>query len=88
MAIERYGNSTRGEMETPAEGNPAAETEEETAMVPMSILAGQEVSEGDVVRLRVVSVDPENETVELAYAHGPKRRNAELEDMASKFDEE
>ncbi len=74
-------------MEAPAGGNPVEKEAEETAMVPMTILEGQEVSEGDVVRLRVVSVDEENGTVELAYASSPKRRNSEVDAMASKFDE-
>lgn len=89
MAIERaYGNDSADAMEARPSGNPAAESEEEsTAMIPMDILAGQSVEPGDVVRLKVVSVDEENGTVELAYAHGPKRRNSEIDDMASKFDE-
>ncbi len=88
MAIERaYGNDTPP-MEASEGGNPVEKEASETAMVPMSILEGQEVAEGDVVRLRVVSVDPENETVELAYATSPKKsRNAPLDEMAGKFDE-
>lgn len=75
-------------MDDPAADNPVEKEAEETAMVPMSILNGQEVAEGDVVRLRVVSVDEENQTVELAYASSPaKSRNAPLDEMAGKFDE-
>lgn len=87
MAIERYNDASGAVDESSAVGATEKEAAE-TATVPMSILNGQEVAEGDVVRLRVVSVDEENQTVELAYASSPaKSRNAPLDEMAGKFDE-
>lgn len=55
--------------------------------IDVAILGGQSVAPGDVVRLKVVSVDEENGTVELAYDHPPKRED-EIGEMAGKFDNE
>lgn len=64
--------------ETPAEA-------EETATLSLSMLGGQKVAQGDVVRLKVISVDEENGTYDAAYDH-PKQEDG-IGAMARKFDE-
>lgn len=63
---------------------------EETATLDASILSGQEVSEGDVVRLRVVSVDEEGGSIIVAYAKPKPEPVAEetetISEFAGKFD--
>ena len=67
-----------------AEGPPA---EGEATTIPLSVLGGQSVEPGDVVRLRVVSVDEDNGTVDVEYAHAGKGPDM-MSMMANKFDEE
>lgn len=55
----------------------------ETTTIPLSIVGGQEVKPGDVVRLKVVSVDGENLTVE--YDDGESEKEDESEDMDMKM---
>lgn len=55
----------------------------ETTTIPLSIVGGQEVKPGDVVRLRVVSVDGENLTVE--YDDGESEKEDESENMDMKM---
>lgn len=56
---------------------------QETATLPMSILGGQQVSEGDTVRLKVLSVDAESGSLTVAYAHPPKTGG--INKMAAQF---
>ena len=62
----------------------AAKEQSETAELPLSILGGKEAAEGDVVRLKVVSVDSDNGTLTVAYASEPKMGGSE--GMAREFD--
>lgn len=64
------GQDTTGEAPTEEAG--------ETAQIPVSLLGGQTVSPGDVVRLKVVSVDEEGGSVTVEYYH-PKQEKAEGE---------
>lgn len=72
------------EMVTP-DGEMAAE-EIETSDLPMSILAGAEVSPGDTVRLEVVEVDADNGVVRVKYAHPKKKEPVGIEAMTAAFD--
>lgn len=71
------------EQETPTE---VPEPTQETATLSLSILGGQQVSDGDVVRLKVLSVDSESGTFDVAYAH-PAKKGA-INSMAAAFDAE
>lgn len=76
MAIERI-----------SETEPLApESTNETVDLPSSILAGQTVAPGDVVRLEVVSVDDSTGMVTAKYATAPAPE-AGSDSMASEFDE-
>lgn len=44
------------------------EVSEETVDIPVSMLAGQTASPGDVVRLEIVSVNDDSGTVTVKYA--------------------
>ena len=72
--------------EEPAEEQ--AESSSETVSLPMSILGGQEVKPGDVVRLEVVSADGDNVTVKYASeAPAPVAEEKKgMEGMAAAFD--
>lgn len=61
----------------------APEMEQETVELPMSIVKGQSVNEGDVIRLKVISVG--DDTITVAYATEPKSKGSDM--MAKKFDE-
>lgn len=66
------------------EESPDTDTEQsETAELPLSIVGGQEVKEGDVVRLRVVAVGDDSITVQ--YASPPKTGGSD--EMAKEFDD-
>lgn len=53
------------------DGPPApAGDEMPTADVPMALLGGKEFKPGEEVMMKVVSLDPDNKTVKLAYATG------------------
>lgn len=62
------------------------EEAEETATISLSMLGGQKVAPGDVVRLKVISVDETNGTFDGAYAHDAKPKDG-IGEMASKFDQ-
>lgn len=86
--IEKAGYKTAGAMpEMPMREKASEAGERQTTTIDSSILGDQVVEPGDVVRLKVVSVDEENGTVELAYEH-PARREDEMGEMAGKFDNE
>jgi hypothetical protein len=68
-----------------AEESPVEDDSQETVTAPLSMLGGQTVQPGDVVRLKVVSVDDTNGTFDAAYDH-PKKESG-ISEMASKFDE-
>jgi len=77
MAIE-YAEETAPVEET---------TEEATASIPVSLLAGKTVAPGDVVRLEVVSMDEEGGNVTVKYAATPKApEKVGMESMAAEFD--
>lgn len=63
-------------------------SEEVTASLPVSILAGKTVAPGDVVRLEVVSLDDEGGNVVVRYAaEAPAPEKAEgISGMAAEFD--
>lgn len=78
-------------MEKPDITAPEGESTEETCSVPLSMV-GAESKPGDVIRMRVVSVDSENGTAQMAYSdsqsahedeHGEKVGVAK---MAAEFD--
>jgi hypothetical protein len=88
MAIERttqptYGSgSPPGKMmgEDPTNGRVTGGEDEQpmedmTAELPLSIIGNQEVSPGDVVRLEVVAVNHDNQSLTVAYAKAPKMTN-------------
>lgn len=68
---------------------PADDTEEqaETGEAPLSILGGQIPEPGEVVRLKVVSVDQEAGTWTYVYAHDSKKPGA-LDEMETQFTKE
>jgi hypothetical protein len=68
MAIERAEESSEIEMNSPME----MDGEE----LPMSLTGGKDISPGDVVRIQVVSVDPENGTWRGKYAETAPKRSA------------
>lgn len=88
MALERPGEEMEMEMEEEMEASEMAhEGMEESATIPTSLLGGQAVSPGDVVRLEVVSLDEENGLVNVKYAK-PKAEPKKLgvEALAAEFD--
>lgn len=56
--------------------------EDVTVDIPLSIVEGKNVSEGDVIRLKVVSVG--DDTITVAYASEPKMKGSDS--MAKQFD--
>lgn len=65
------------------EETPDAEAQE-SATLPLSIVGAQPLKEGDVVKLKVLGVDSEAGTFDVAYEHAPKPKG--IEHMASAFD--
>lgn len=63
---------------------PAESEASETAELPISILGGKKVAEGDVVRLKVVGVDAENGAITVEYATEPKMGGTAM--MVKEFD--
>lgn len=61
-------------IERATEPQPEMSEDTETASIPLSMLGGQTPNPGDVVRLKVVSVDAENGSVTVAYDHGPQEK--------------
>lgn len=57
-----------------------------TASLPLSIIAGQTVSPGDVISLRVVSAD--GESIVVAYDHPQDETPAGSEELAQEFERE
>jgi hypothetical protein len=90
MPIERY--SEMPDAENPAEEQAPGEEseapmEEQTASIPLSLLGGQSVSPGDVVRLEVTGVDEDSGEVSVKYATAPaKPAKQGLDSMAAEFD--
>lgn len=82
------------ERETESESSDMSEMDEskETASIPTSLLAGQMVKPGDVVRLRVVSVDEDEVTVSYDHAEaddeGSDALAAKLESKPEPSEEE
>lgn len=66
---------------------PEVEVASETAQIPLSLLGGQALGVGDVVRLRVVSVDDEGGTATVEYDHPEEPKEpANSEEMASELE--
>lgn len=68
----------------------ASETEEvspsaETTMLPITMLAGQSVAPGDVVRLEVVSVNDEDGSVEVKYSAPASGQISAIDEAASVY---
>ncbi len=67
-----------------------APMEQQTVSIPMSILGGQSVKPGDVVRLEVTGVDEDSGEVTVKYAsEKPAQEPAKkmgMEGMAAEFD--
>jgi len=94
MAIEKYSEMDQADAENPAEEQAPGEEseapmEEQTASIPLSLLGGQSVSPGDVVRLEVTGVDEDSGEVSVKYASEkpaaePAKRG--MEGMAAEFD--
>lgn len=76
MAVESQQVGMEAMPESGGEGEP----------LPMSLLAGNQVKPGDVVKLEVVSVDPEGQTWFGKYA-SEKPAGGAIARSASKFDE-
>jgi len=67
------------------ESTEQAEGDDDTATLSLDMLGGQQVNPGDVVRLEVVSVSPDDGTVSVRYAH-PKNSGG-ISKAAAAFDE-
>ncbi len=78
MAIERQTYSH----DTPMEAEP--EVDGETVEIPKSLLGGQEVGPGDVVRLEVVSDNTDSETLTVKYAS--EKEPSGIADAAAQFE--
>lgn len=83
MAIESAGAESEMEEMSPEMMGEETETIEETTMLPVTMLGGQAVSPGDVVRLEVVAVNDEDGSVEVKYA--TNKRNSAIDEMASSY---
>jgi hypothetical protein len=59
----------------------------DSATIPASLLGGKTVKPGDEIRLEVVGIDPETETVEVRYAQAeqPIEGDTTINDMAARF---
>lgn len=63
-----------------------AEEQAETASIPQSLLGGKTVQPGDVIRLRVISVDADNGSINVEYAHDkPQPKNTQA--LADEYDQ-
>ncbi len=84
MAIERkvYGHDTPME---PGDSEGATEDAGETTEIPSSMLEGQTVKPGDVVRLEVVADNSDSGTITVKYAQ-PSDSGSAIDDAASKFE--
>ena len=83
MAIEKNG------MTAPMmpEGDMPEEVTEETAIIPSTMLGGQTVAPGDVVKLEVVSVDENTGDVTAKYAAEPEMaETGGIDEMAAAFE--
>lgn len=67
-----------------------AEESQETTEIPLSIVGGQPVKEGDVIRLTVVGVNQEGGSITVTYAHGGggggRQYRGGSDSMAAEFD--
>lgn len=79
MAIEHAEDM--GEAESPQEDSA------ETTEIPVSMLEGQSVQPGDVVRLEVVSNNEDSGTITVKYAQPKEAPGSAIDDAASKFEE-
>lgn len=61
---------------------PEDEESSETTTIPLSLVGNQPLGVGDVVRLRVVSVNDDDGTAEVSYDL-PKKQPSNSEEMAS-----
>lgn len=69
VAIERK-TKPDGDYSAPDSGGTQTEENEgETTTIPLSMLEGQSVNPGDVIRLKVISVDEQGGVVNVAYDH-------------------
>lgn len=60
----------------------------ETVSIPMSAIGGQQVKPGDVIRLKVVSVDTESGAINAVYDHGDDApAGGGSDSMAAEFDQ-
>jgi len=73
MAIERAEEFSESEEVSP---DMKSEMEMEGEPLPQSLLGGKQVSPGDVVRIAVVSVDPESGTWHGKYADSKPMKSA------------
>jgi len=74
--------------ENPSQDNPADESNEgETATLPISIVGSQQVKEGDVIRLKVVSVDENGGVLNVAYDQPSPQEGSATDKMAAEFDQ-
>lgn len=79
MAIER--NTDYNESEQPVMG----EDDSETVDIPASLLGDKSVEPGDVIRLEVVSSDPDSEMITVKYAT-PKESVGGIDKAVAEFE--
>lgn len=63
---------------------PANDSDSETVDIPVSMLMGQTVSPGDVIRLEVVTVNEDSGTVTAKYA--TEKKGSAIDEAASQFE--
>ena len=94
MAIERKSKMMDGpisydtkmeDQERPGEDE-SGSGEPETTDIPDSLLEGQSVQPGDVIRLEVVSANPDSGTVTVKYATDTGSDEGGIDNAASKFE--
>lgn len=80
MAVEKA-------MVPPGGEETEVEATEETASIPVSLLAGKTVAPGDVLRLEVVALDDEGGNLTVKYAASPPpEEKGGVDSMAAEFD--
>lgn len=85
MAIEKaYGPLDAPPMPEEPEMAMGAASPDEGETLSMSLLGGNEVKPGDVVRIRVQSVDEQNGTWQGAYAEAAAPQSSRLGEMMMK----
>lgn len=78
MAIER--------MEEMMEEAPEMAEAESISQIPLSLLGGQTVAPGDVVRLEVVDVDEDGGMVNVRYSKPEETKALGADALAAEFD--